>query len=78
MLDLNSDKGVQRASDHEYAMDDILEFAVRRDSLWTEGFGEISFVAGLTQDDQRLECWPEHEPIKISVPRKYEEMFWPT
>jgi len=78
LLDLSAAKGTPTAGDFVYALGDILEFAVRRDSLWPDGFGKLSFVAGLTQNDQRLECWPEHEPIKVSVPRKHEEMFWPT
>ncbi|MCD6249398.1 MAG: hypothetical protein J7J98_03580 [candidate division Zixibacteria bacterium] len=78
MLDLSVGNGASTTGDFEYVQGDVLEFAVRRDSLWPDGFGELSFVAGLTQNDQRLECWPEHESIKVLVPRKHEEMFWPT
>ncbi len=77
-LDLAAGSGTHTEGDSEYALYDRLEFAVRRDRLWPDGFGELSFTASLTQNDQLLESWPEHEAISVSVPRKYEEMFWPT
>ena len=63
--------------DFRFAFEDNLEVSMRRDRLWPDGFGDLSFTVALMQGDQRLESWPEHEPIRIPVPRKFEEMFWP-
>ncbi len=72
------ERRVDPTDEFRYACEDVLEFTVRRDHLWADGFGELSFAVTLTQDDQRLESWPEHEPIRVAVPRKIEEMFWTT
>jgi alpha-amylase/alpha-mannosidase (GH57 family) len=67
-----------RAEAYRYAIDDVLEFSVRRDHLWPQEFGELGFTVSLVQGGQRLESWPEHEPLRVNLPRKFEEMFWPT
>jgi alpha-amylase/alpha-mannosidase (GH57 family) len=57
---------------------DRVEFGIERVYLWPAGFGDLSITATLLQGDQRLEIWPEHEPISLVVPRRFEEAFWPT
>ena len=60
------------------AIGDRVEFGVRRTHLWPDGFGELSFTVTLMQGGQVLETWPEHEPIALKIPRRFEEVFWPT
>ncbi len=60
-----------------YALDDILEMAIERDYLWTEGFGALSFTVTLFERDQKIESWPEHEPVELEVPDRNRELFWP-
>jgi hypothetical protein len=54
-----------------------LEVAIERSRLWEAGFGSLSFSVALTQGDQRLESWPENEPIELEVPERDQELFWP-
>jgi len=61
-----------------YACGERVEFSVRRDRLWSEGFGELSFTVTLAQSGRPIETWPEHSPVTARVPRKSEELFWPT
>jgi alpha-amylase/alpha-mannosidase (GH57 family) len=61
-----------------YAFGDRVEFSVRRTNLWSDGFGDLSFTVTLKQGGQILETWPEHEPIALKIPRRFEEVFWPT
>jgi hypothetical protein len=63
---------------YAYAFGDRVEFSVRRTHLWPDGFGELSFTVTLMQGGQVLETWPEHEPIALKIPRRFEEVFWPT
>ena len=60
------------------AFGDRIEFGVERVQLWPTGFGELSFSVAVLQNDRRLEIWPEYEPINVLVPRRFEEVFWPT
>lgn len=65
-------------ADFVYACGERVEFSVRRDRLWSEGFGELSFTVTLTEGGRPIETWPEHSPVTVRVPRKSEELFWPT
>jgi hypothetical protein len=62
---------------YQYACDDILELAVRRDHIWSEGFGSLALTVSLMQSDRILEMWPESVPINLEVPPVGQEMFWP-
>lgn len=61
-----------------YAIVDRVELSIPRSVLWSEGHGELTFAVALMQGGQALENWPEHEPITIKIPRRFEEIFWPT
>lgn len=76
-LSLDRRQAGKAIDEGRYAMGDILEFSVPRDRLWPDSFGVLSFMVTLMQSGQQLESWPEHEPIRVDVPRKLEEMFWP-
>jgi alpha-amylase/alpha-mannosidase (GH57 family) len=62
---------------YRYCFEDVLEIAVERDFLWSNGHGALSFTVSLVQDGQKLESWPEHERIEMDVPPRDQELFWP-
>jgi len=64
--------------EYRFAYGDILELSVERTFLWPEGFGLLSFTVGLFEGDQRLESWPDQEPIQLEIPRPDQEIFWPS
>lgn len=61
-----------------FVCDEILEMSVERTYLWPEGFGSMNFTVTLFQGSQKLESWPNQEPIQLEVPPKDQEIFWPT
>jgi alpha-amylase/alpha-mannosidase (GH57 family) len=61
----------------EFACDDILELKILRSRIWPEGHGAIGFCVSLFEGDQRLEIWPEVEPIQVQVAEANKETFWP-
>jgi len=63
---------------HEFALDEILELAVERRFIWPEEFGPLGFTVTLYDGEDKLESWPEHDPIQLTVHEKNKEMFWPT
>jgi len=77
-LDLDKPADEDELTDYRYALSDILEFSVRRKHLWPSGYGRLSFAVALFKEDQKLESWPEHEPIQVDVPESSQEIFWPS
>ena len=63
---------------YQFALNDILELAVERSFMWPEKFGPLTFSVTLYDGDRKLETWPEHEPIQLTMPEKHKEMFWPS
>ncbi len=61
-----------------YAFDDDLEIAILREKILPDNFGEISFAVSLFEGDNKIETIPDVEPIKLDLPKKDQEMFWPT
>jgi len=78
IFELRLDQPAPSSADFSWACGDRVELGVKRNHLWPAEFGELSFTATLLQGDLRLEVWPEHEPIALTVPRRTEEVFWPT
>jgi alpha-amylase/alpha-mannosidase (GH57 family) len=78
VFELSPEQQTETAGHFTCAFGDRVEFGVERVHLWPAGFGELSFTVTLLQGDQMLETWPEHEPIALVVPRRFEEVFWPT
>ncbi|MCP4685545.1 MAG: glycoside hydrolase [bacterium] len=64
--------------EYRFAYGDILELSIERTFLWSKGSGTLSFTVGLYQGDQKLESWPDQEPIQLDVPRQDQEIFWPS
>lgn len=62
----------------EYCLGDMLEVAVERTYLWSEGFGPLGFTVAVLQDGEAVESQPDHEPIKLDVCEKSKELFWPS
>lgn len=69
--------GLDGSGQHGFAFDEILELAVARSHLWPEGFGTLGFSVTLYENEQRLENWPESDPIRLEVPSHDQEIFWP-
>ena len=67
-----------RPGEYQFAVGDIFELAVERSCLWKEGFGSLGFTVTLLDGEQKLETWPEIEPIQIDVPEPNKEIFWPS
>jgi hypothetical protein len=63
---------------YRYVLGEILELMVDRKYLWPEGFGKLGFTVTLYENGQQIESWPEHEPLQLQVPRRDQEIFWPT
>jgi alpha-amylase/alpha-mannosidase (GH57 family) len=63
---------------YHYCLRDTLEFAVDRQVLWPNGFGTLGFTVTLYEGDERIESWPENEPIRFEVAQKDRELFWPS
>jgi len=63
---------------YQFAMDDILELAIDRSFIWPEEFGRVGFNVTLLDGDNKLESWPEHEPVQLMVSEKHQELFWPS
>ena len=57
--------------------EEIAELAVRREQVFETGSGRLGLSAVLFQDGQKLEEWPEHQPLEFEVPENRQEMFWP-
>ncbi len=76
-LSPGTEKGIE-AGQYRFAFGDILELSVERSFLWSECYGPLSFTVALHQGDQRLESWPDHEPIQLEIPRQDHEIFWPS
>ena len=70
-------EAAEEAGWYQYCLGDILELAVDRSWLWEEGFGRVGFTVALLDGQEKLENWPEDEPIEINVAEKNKEMFWP-
>ncbi|HVP06726.1 MAG TPA: hypothetical protein VMS71_02710, partial [Candidatus Acidoferrum sp.] len=67
----------EQAGAFRYVADEIAELAIERTYLWPTGFGPLGFCVSLYDSDQRLEIWPETEPIQTTVAEKNKESFWP-
>jgi len=63
---------------YHYCFNDIFEIAFERKFLLSEKFGTLSFNVSLYEKDQILELQPESKPVKLDVPEKDKEMFWPS
>lgn len=65
-------------TEYSYAFDEELEFAIKRDKILSENFGEILFAVSLFEGENKIETIPDIEPIELEIPQKDQEMFWPT
>ena len=63
---------------YQFAMDDILELAIDRSFIWPEEFGRVGFNVTFFDGDNKLESWPEHEPVQLMVSERNQELFWPS
>jgi alpha-amylase/alpha-mannosidase (GH57 family) len=68
----------RKEGEFEYSWGDILEVAVERTYLWSDGFGQLGFSVAVLEGGEVLESQPENEPIKINVYEKNRELFWPS
>ncbi|HEX2897067.1 MAG TPA: glycoside hydrolase family 57 protein, partial [candidate division Zixibacteria bacterium] len=64
--------------DGKYALvlDEVLELAVNRKFLWTDGTGKLAFNVEILEKENILEKWPEEEFINCALPEKNKELFW--
>ncbi len=79
-LELTSEKGqfrAERAGSFVYALDDVLEVAINRSLIWPQGAGTLGLVVYLYQGDERIEAPTGDEPLRIEIPEKSKELFWP-
>lgn len=67
-----------QAGEHQFALGEILELAVERSFLWDAGFGSLGFSVSLYDANNKLESWPEADPITVDVPEPNKEIFWPS
>ena len=51
---------------------------MERDVLWSAGHGPLSFTVSLVENGQKLESWPDNEPIEMEVQPRDQELFWPS
>ena len=59
-------------------LDEILELAVERRLLWKRGHGTVDLsVSVIDNEDKKVESWPLDGGIRITVPQKGAELFWP-
>jgi len=68
----------EQPGEYRFVYGDILELSLARTFLWPEGFGPLGFTIALHQGEQRLESWPDQEPIQLDVPPRDQEIFWPS
>lgn len=66
-----------RTDFYEFVCDDIFELKLRRSGIWSAGHGIVGLSVSLYEGDQRLEIWPEVEPIPVQVAEANKETFWP-
>lgn len=57
-------------------LDEILEMAVNRKFLWTDGIGKLAFSIEILENEHILEKWPEGENLICNLPEKNKELFW--
>jgi alpha-amylase/alpha-mannosidase (GH57 family) len=55
---------------------EILELAIERNFLWTEGYGKLGLRVEIYDKGQLIEKWPERENIVCDLPEKNNEIFW--
>lgn len=78
-VDAERDKRISQADGvYEYCLGDILEVAIRRSSLWSEGFGMLDLNVSVFDGEEKLETWPVDDKITLDVPEQGKELFWPT
>ncbi|MEW6049640.1 MAG: glycoside hydrolase family 57 protein [Candidatus Zixiibacteriota bacterium] len=80
VMEVTGDKtGFSRGSAEavKYACDDIMEIQISRPAIWPNGFGPLGFCVSLFEQEQRLEIWPEIEPIQLEIAEVNKETFWP-
>jgi alpha-amylase/alpha-mannosidase (GH57 family) len=77
-FEIDLSQGPGEKNGRRWAVGNIVECSIPRERIWPDGFGDLSLSVALTEDDQLVETWPEHGPIRVSVPKRHEEMFWPT
>jgi hypothetical protein len=80
MLELTSEGGAFRASRADgfvYALDDVLEVAINRTLIWPHGAGTLGLILYLYQGTERIEAPAGDEPLRIEIPEKFKELFWP-
>ena len=59
------------------ALEDVLELAIKRDTLWSRGFGRAKLTVRVRAGKTELERWPVKEELIIDVPERETEIFWP-
>ncbi len=67
----------ERAGSFVYALEDILEVAISRDLIWPDGFGALDLTMFLYEGAEKIESPSGDEPLRISVPQRNKELFWP-
>ncbi len=60
-----------------HAMDDMLEVAIKRKSIFENGHGNLGFKVALVEEDNEIESWPETDAITFDIPEEGLELFWP-
>lgn len=60
-----------------YAIDEILEIAIKRSNIIDSGFGDLRMSLSISDGEAILEKWPEDEPLKFKMYEVNGELFWP-
>jgi len=55
---------------------EIAEIGMKKKMFFPEGHGEIFFRVGIFKDDEKLELWPEGDPIRFHFAGRDEEIIW--
>lgn len=61
-----------------WAVDSLVEVAIRRDYLWSDSAGKIELTIAIYDGDKLIESRPEGDPITFEVAAPDSEMFWPS
>jgi len=69
---INTDQSI-----YWYAIDEILELAIKRSNIIDSGFGDLRMSLSISDGEAILEKWPEDEPLKFNMYEVNGELFWP-
>lgn len=63
-------------SDILYACDDIVEIGLKKTIFFPDGSGEIFFKVSLIEDGEKVESWPQGDPLRFKFSGEGEEIVW--